>query len=773
VIPHNDRLWKDDTVTNTPRHQPDEAVDGISNRADDSGESVCTTHRGMSSVIASPTPRAARWARLMTQRRAAVIMTWVVLGVLGLLSASGLSSLLTSPLSVPGTDSAIANQILLRHFHQNIEGSFTVVADLGAANATEIAHDQALVRRAVRSVPTAQVTQQQAFFGTIFTGVNTAFDLSHAAAETDTLRTALKKEGLATAEVTGPPALQHDLTPILASDLHRGEVIAIILAIIILLLVLGWSWSALIPIAIAGATIAVDIGVVFLLAHRTSMVLYIPNVIQLIALGLAIDYSLLVVHRFRHEMMTEGVSVEHAVAATLSTAGRTVAFSSGIVAVGLAILFAMPVPFLRSLGAAGFFVPLVAMAAALTLLPALLSLVGARGVRAHRPRARSDGGERPDRWARLARAVVARPGRTLTVALIILAACSASSFWLQLTPGSTSAIPQNIESAHALTVLSSRFGPGVVSPSQIVIDLGRPRQASTPSAQATTMSLAKSILVDPEVFAVAIGHDTTYVDPSGRYEQIYVIGRSEFGAPASQQLVSRLRHHYIPRVDFGQNSRVVVGGAPAQGVDFLASVYDAFPWVLGAALLVALIWLARAFRSLVLAVVSVVLNLLSVSAAFGLLVLFTRFGVGTHLLGTYHVAQIEGWVPVFLFAVLFGLSMDYEVFLVSRMREAHDAGATTSEAIVTGVARTGRVVSAAAIILVGAVSGLIVGHVAGLQELGMGLALGILVDATIVRGLVLPSVMTLLGRWNWWLPSGVATLLRTTPSPLESPEARA
>ncbi len=772
VMPSWDGLWKDDTMTNTPRAHHDEAFDAVTRPMDHTDDWVGSSPLAPDMKLTTPTPRAITWAALMTQRRATVIVTWVVLGVLGLLSASGLSSLLTSPLTVPGTDSATANHILLRHFHQNIEGSFTVVADLGKATAREIAHDQALIQRAVRSVPTAHVTQQQAFFGTIFANVNTALDLSHAAAETDTLRTALAREGLSTAQVTGPPALQHDLTPILAADLHRGEVIAVALAIIVLLLVLGLSWAALIPIVIAGATIAVDIGVVFLLAHRTSMVLYIPNVIQLIALGLAIDYSLLIVHRFRQEMEIEGVTVEQALAATLSTAGRTVAFSSGIVAVGLAILFAMPVPFLRSLGAAGFFVPLVAMTAALTLLPALLSLLGRRSLRTARARATSSS-DRSDRWSRFARSVVARPCRTLTVALVLLVACSASSFWLQLTPGSTSAIPQNIESAHALSVLSSRFGPGVVSPSQIVIDLGRPHQAATASAQTATMSLAKSILVDPEVFAVAIGQDATYVDPSGRYEQIYVIGRSEFGALDSQQLVSRLRRHYIPHVNFGPNSHTVVGGAPAQGVDFLTSVYDAFPWVLAAALLMALIWLARAFRSLVLAVVSVILNLLSVSAAFGLLVLFTRFGVGTHLLGTYHVDQIEGWVPVFLFALLFGLSMDYEVFLVSRMREAHDAGAATTEAIVTGLSRTGRVVSAAAIILVGAVSGLILGHVAGLQELGMGLALGILVDATIVRGLVLPSVMTLLGRWNWWLPSSVATLLRTTPSPLESPEARA
>jgi RND superfamily putative drug exporter len=280
------------------------------------------------------------------------------------------------------------------------------------------------------------------------------------------------------------------------------------------------------------------------------------------------------------------------------------------------------------------------------------------------------------------------------------------------------------------------------------------------------------MLQDREVFGEAIGTSPPFTDPTGRYERILVIGRHQFGAAESQQLVKRIRNVYVPHAHLGPGVTIVVGGAPAQGVDFLRGVYGAFPWIIALALFFALIMLARAFRSLVLAVVSVALNVLSVCAALGLMVLFTRFGVGSWLFGTYQVSQIEGWVPVFVFAVLFGLSMDYEVFLVSRIRESHDAGMSTTDAVVDGISRTGGVVSAAAVILVAAVSGLIFGHVAGLQELGVALALGVLVDATVVRGLVLPSLMTLLGRWNWWLPAWAATVIRTTPSPLEDRGAR-
>ena len=212
---------------------------------------------------------------------------------------------------------------------------------------------------------------------------------------------------------------------------------------------------------------------------------------------------------------------------------------------------------------------------------------------------------------------------------------------------------------------------------------------------------------------------------------------------------------------------VYVGGAPAQGVDFLSNVYGSFVWIAALIALVAYVILVRAFRSIFLALVAVLLDALSVGAAFGMLVAVFRFGFLSPLLGTYRVAQIEGWVPLFLFAMLFGLSMDYEVFIATRMRESYDRLESTNEAIVEGLSHTGGVVSAAAIIFVGALSGMVFGHIAGLQELGLGLSFGVALDATLVRGLVLPSVMALAGRLNWWLPEGVARILHTAPSPLQ------
>jgi RND superfamily putative drug exporter len=216
--------------------------------------------------------------------------------------------------------------------------------------------------------------------------------------------------------------------------------------------------------------------------------------------------------------------------------------------------------------------------------------------------------------------------------------------------------------------------------------------------------------------------------------------------------VRRIRNDHVPAARFPAGVHVYVGGAPAQGVDYLSRSYAWFPWLVAAALVLTYLVLLRAFRSVLLPLKAVLLNVLSVAAVYGLLVVIFRWGIGADLLGLYKVDQIEGWIPIFLFAMLFGLSMDYEVFLVTRMREAWDRTHDNARAVAEGLERTGRIVTAAALIMVAAFSGFVAGRVAGLQEFGAGLALAILIDATIVRMILVPSLMAIFGRWNWWLP---------------------
>jgi RND superfamily putative drug exporter len=703
-----------------------------------------------------------RWTRAAIRNRFAIVSVWLALIVLGTFAGSKLNDHLTTSLSIPGSESAKASTILLQHFQENDEGTFTVLLKFKNASKKEVESFKAKIVTAATAIPTAKVIQQKALGGVLFASIGTSLKLTEAAAYTQRFRTALNHAGLKSALVTGPAAIYRDVTPVLAADLHRGQIIAILLAFLLLILMLGFCWAVLIPFLFAAATISLGLGIVYLLAQRFLMVLYIPNIIELIGLGLAIDYSLLIVHRFRRELMAdENTYIEDAIVKTMETAGRTILLSGSIVAVGLATLLFVPIPFVRSLGAAGLLVPVVSVLAALSLQPALLSFLGRSGMRPQKFQglmARKDLGT--GMWARIAGFVIRRPLSVLLFSLATLAILASSVIWLRVTPSSLTTIPAELESARALSIATDRAGPGIITPLQIVVDLGQPNVATSATVNQARIDLAEKILKNPEVLLAATGAQAPYVDGSGRYLRIFVIGRHDLGSAFTQKLVTDLRNTYIPSAGFPMNAKMYLGGEPAQGADLLKRLNTSFPWIVLFMLIVAYLLLLRAFRSLLLPLKAILLDLISIAVAFGSLVLVFRNGIGSSLLGTYRLDQIEAWVLIFLCVVLFGLSMDYEVFMVSRMREAWGRGATNEKAIIEGLAQTGGVVTAAAIILVGALSGFVFGHFAGLQQLGVGLACGILIDATIIRGLLLPSAMVLLGKWNWWLPESIAKLAK-------------
>jgi RND superfamily putative drug exporter len=532
---------------------------------------------------------------------------------------------------------------------------------------------------------------------------------------------------------------------------------------------LGISLAVIIPLIFAVASISLALSLIFLLSQKTLMVLYIPNIVELIGLGLAIDYSLLIIHRFRRELRDDPtIEVSDAINRTMATAGRTVIISGFIVSIALATLLLVPVPFIRSLGAAGIIVPASSMLAAITLAPALLSLLGRRcvatiGFKGIISKADVMNGS----WAKIARFVVSKPKSVFIGSLATLAIMIAPIFWLSITPSSLTAIPANLESSQALSMLTNRLGSGVITPHELVIDLGADNRATTPSVDAARLKLAKQLSKNPEIFIVASESKLPFIDADGRYVRIFVVGRHVLGMPESDQLVGVLRTINLTQSGFSSEAKLYLGGAPAQGVDLIRTIINSLPWIIGLALLLTYLLLVRALRSLILPLKAIALDLLSVAVAFAALVAVFRFGFASSFLQTYRLDQIEAWTLIFLFAILFGLSMDYELFLVSRMREAREAGASNNDSVVEGLAHTGGVVSAAAIIFLAAVSGFVTGHFAGLQQLGIGLGVSVLVDATIIRGLLLPSTMVLLGRWNWWLPTPVARFLKTKASPLD------
>ncbi len=710
-----------------------------------------------------------RWTRMVLRRRAIIILVWLTITVAGAFASANIGQHLTTSLEVPGSQSAQADAILSSHFGENTQGTFSVVYRYKTSTPTQIQGYKDAISQAAHIIPGSDVTVEKAIGGVLFASVTTPLNLLQAASYTDGLRSAISEQGLIGAQVTGPPAINHDVSPVLATDLHRGQLVAIAMALLLLILMLGTSAAVIIPLIFAVAAISLALSLIFLLSQRMLMVLYIPNIVELIGLGLAIDYSLLIIHRFRRELRDHpAIEVSDAIDRTMATAGRTVIISGFIVSIALATLLLVPVPFVRSLGVAGIIVPLSSMLAAITLAPALLSLLGRRcvatiGFKGVISKADVMNGW----WAKAARFVVSKPKAVFFASLATLTIIIVPIFWLSITPSSLTAIPTNLESSKAVAMVTDRLGSGVITPHEIVIDLGADNRATTPSADAARLKLAKQLTKNAEVFIVATENKPPFIDADGRYIRIFVVGRHVLGEQESDQLVDVLRTINLTQSGFSSDAKLYLGGAPAQGVDLIRAIINSLPWIIVLALLLTYILLVRALRSVILPLKAIALDLISIAVAFAALVGVFHFGFASTFLQTYRLDQLEAWVLIFLFAILFGLSMDYELFLVSRMREAREAGATNEAAIVEGLAHTGGVVSAAAIIFLSAVSGFVTGHFAGLQELGIGLGIGVLIDATIIRGLLLPSAMVLLGRWNWWLPASWARLLKTKASPLD------
>jgi RND superfamily putative drug exporter len=699
-----------------------------------------------------------RWTRGVLRRRLLVLAAWLAIAIAGIVAGAHLSPLLSNSLAVPGSESDRARALLEEHYGERPDGTFTIVVRT-AAPGTREARDgvRALLLSAARAVPDGAASDVRGGGGLLYGDIVTPLALEDAKSFTPAVRRALRARGAPSALVTGAPAIQHDLDPAVRHDLRRAELVALPVALLVLALALGVSAALLIPFVFAACTIGGTLALLYPLAHAVQMASYVENLAVLIGLALAIDYALLCVDRFRSESEAGGCRDE-VVVRTMVTTGRAVIVSAVAVAVGLGVLVLVPVPFVRSLGLGGALVPLVSAAALLTLQPVLLSLLASRvlvrGLYDRRDRRAQGSGI----WASLAALVLRRRRLAVGAGLVVLLVLAAPVVALRTTPGSILALPRS-EAVRGAELLGDGVGAGAVTPTQVVVDTGAPREGVVGPARRAVSRLVGAVARDPEALVVANGVRAPYVAGDGRYTRVVIAGRHEFGHQDALAFVDRLRGDLVSGARFPAGSTVVTGGVPAQGADFLDRLYAWFPFLVGAVLAVTAVVLLRAFRSIVLPVKAVLLNLLSVAAACGVVVAVVQWGVGAGLLGVTEAPAVEGWIPVFAFALLFGLSMDYEVFLVMPMREAIDAGATTDDAVATGLERTGRVVTAAAAIMVAVFSGFVVGEVPGLQQLGIVLAAGVLVDATIVRLALVPGLVAIFGAWSWWLPNRLASRL--------------
>jgi len=705
--------------------------------------------------------------RFVLRHRYAVLVSWLVVFVVAGWASSQLSGLLTNRFTLPGTDTRRAEVILQDYFGQRSTGSFTIVVRSDDMARVLVPEVRAAAERAVAKLPTSRLVSvlpvtQDVTVAQIVSDLEPADSKSR----TDDMRAAIGSITGATVYLTGQAAIEHDLDPVFGEDLVRGELIALPIALLILVFTFG-TLAFLIPFAFALVTIPTTLAIIWVFANFMELSTYLQNLVSLIGLGIAIDYSLLIVYRFREEL-ARGSSRDEAIVTTMATAGRAVVFSGTAVAIGLAMLVFMPLPFMRGFGIGGLFIPAVSLLAAVTFLPVVLSLVGTRLDRV-RVLPRSWLERRADTehgfWAVLARFIMRYPKTVAGVTAGFLLLLTLPLLALQLGPGSNEGIPRNLEAVRGYDVLRAAVGAGAVAPTNVVVDTGRTGGAEDPGVTGAVDRLKRSLEADPQVAVVRFGDTSQYVDPTGRYLNVEVVGEQDYGKPESLAFVSRLRDKVVPAAGFPEGVAVYAGGGPPGGKDFLDLTYGWFPWLVAAVLVATFVLLMRAFRSIVLPLKAIVLNLLSIGAAYGLLVVVFRWGAGEWA-GLIPYDQIEGWIPVFLFAMLFGLSMDYEVFLVSRMREEWDNGATNEEAVVLGLTKTGRLVTAAGLIMFAAFMGFVAGSIVGLQQFGFGLAAAILIDVTIVRALLVPSAMKLFGKWNWWMPEGLARLVRVEPSPL-------
>ncbi|MEO8517761.1 MAG: efflux RND transporter permease subunit [Dermatophilaceae bacterium] len=565
----------------------------------------------------------------------------------------------------------------------------------------------------------------------------------------------LGAEGLTTT-VGGQWAVFRDVNHRVAQDITRAEAISMPIVVLLCLVFFGSVTSALMPAFVGGVAIFGAFALVRVITMVTDVSVFSINIITLIGMGLAIDYALFVVSRFREELGkypgTEREHVNAAIAATMATAGRTVLFSGLIVAASLASLLIFPQNFLRSMGFGGVAAVLVAMLAALTVLPALLAVLGPRieagrmpwrrGARAQTPAApaSSPGNltEASGAWARLAHSVMRRPVAYLlviTLALLALGVPFLSARW-----GSTDerVLPVSAPSRIAADLGAREFGGGTTG-ANIVL-----QGASQSQLGGYVDRLAKVTGVQS---AQVIDQAPTSPTGAGPASLIQVSWSGHSQSEQSQQLVRDLRS-----VDPGAGAHALVGGASASAVDLIDSIGSHLPWMGLFVVAVMLVLLFIAFGSVVLPLKAVVMNALSLTASFGVVTWIFQDGHLSGPLGFTSSGYLDATQPILMLAIIFGLSMDYEVFLLSRIREEWDLTGDNTTAVANGLQRSGRIITSAALLLAVVIGGFATSGIVIMKMIGIGMLVAVLIDATVVRAMLVPATMRLLGRVNWWAP---------------------
>ncbi|HTU75354.1 MAG TPA: MMPL family transporter [Trebonia sp.] len=705
--------------------------------------------------------------RFILRHKAIIAVGWLAIVIAGVFTVSGTLHRMTNDFSMPGQAYQVDNQIAAQYGNGGSQAPYVAVltvpqGERAAQPATAALAGQAFAAIS-RAVPGARIadyasTGNPAFitkdgrttFALVYTADVTGFGGPDV---TPALQEALARslppgwhDGL-----TGEQLLQNGSKPAKGTGIMVEAAIGSVGSLLILALLFG-SFLAFVPMIIAGVSVMSTFLIVGGLTEITGVSQIVEFLIALIGLGVAIDYSLLVVSRWREEHAAGRDNVE-AITVAMAHAGRSVVFSGLTVAIGLLSMIVLPVPMLRSVGYGGVLVPLVSVLVTVTLLPVILATIGPR---LDWPHVRSD--RRPSRlFANWAAVVYRNRWLSAIAGLAIMGAIAFPALSLQLgEPGSSSEATTG--SAHdVLTTLTSGGVPsGILTPAEVLTTPSAARAVATRAAHLPGVYAAVAPTGADWSHGPAAHAATALGQATGGTELVAVLPVTESSVPAGQATISSLEHDLL-----GARGVLGVGGEGASLIDFDHSVYGMFPLMLALIAVATFILLARAFRSVVLAAKAVAFNLLSLGAAYGVLTWLFQDGHGSQaIFGVPATGAITFWVPLMVFAFLFGLSMDYEVFILSRIREEYDTTADARAAVVTGLGRTGRLVTGAAAILMLSFVSMSTAPDTDLKILATGLGAGILVDAVVVRCLLVPAMVALFGRANWWFPGWLAAVLR-------------
>ena len=720
-----------------------------------------------------------RLARFSVRHRFAVLAVWILIAVALVAVSHRLGDNTNDSVTLPGTNSQQAADALSKSFPDQANGSSPIVLHVASGKLTDSKYSQAVNQAAAdvaKAPDVASVVNPLSSQGASAlskdqrTGyLSVTLSVSPGAMSVDDAQTIINAAaGPAQAAGIGVETGGQLGQKVSKPATEDSELIGIIAAMVILTFTFGTVVAMLLPIVTAIVGLASTLSIIQIFSHAFTVSTVAPTLATMIGLGVGIDYALFIVTRHLRGMR-DGLEVRDSIARAAATSGGAVAFAGATVTIALISLAVAGIPLVTTMGLMAAVAVVVAVAAALTLLPAILAITGPRihalRVRGRHPAEHSTRGA----WARWAAGVVAHPVVSTLVALAILIPLAVPLLSLTLGQKDVAALSTSTTARRAYDQITHNFGAGVNGPLLIAVSLGSPAQASSSNSASSQGSagsdprasdprlqtLEKDVSQTPGIAAVT----PVQINKAGTTAFFNAVATTGPAEQATADLVSKLRASVIPGAEKGTNMRAYVGGSTASNVDLAADI--AGKLLLQILVVIALSFglLLLAFRSVVIPAQAAIMNLLSIGAAYGILVATFQFGWAHALIGLDGPVPIVSYVPLFMFAVLFGLSMDYEVFLVSQIKEHADAGEDTHRSVVSGLVTSGRVITAAATIMVFVFGSFVLNGDPTVKQFGIGLAAAVILDATVVRCLLVPARMARLGKANWYLPRWLSRIL--------------